>query len=123
MKQVLNLTRIVLVLVFLAAVATSAQAQGIKERMRQRLPVIVDLKAQGIIGETNRGYIDFVGAKKPQKALIDQENADRKAIYTQIAKQQKTSLALVEKRRAMQIAQRAKPGEFIQEPNGSWKKK
>lgn len=32
-------------------------AGGIKERMKERLPVIAELKTQGIIGENNKGYL------------------------------------------------------------------
>jgi uncharacterized protein len=51
------------------------------------------------------------------------ENKDRKTIYAYIAKQQNTSLDLVEKRRAIALAERAAPGEFIQNADGSWIKK
>lgn len=112
----------VTLLVFLGGVIFSGQAlaQDIKERMKQRLPVIVELKAQGLVGENNQGYLAFVTAKKIQEALVEQENQDRKSIYTQIAKQQNTSLDLVEKRRALVLADRAIAGEFIQKPDGSW---
>lgn len=98
-------------------------AGGIKERMKQRLPVIVDLKIKGIIGENNKGYLAFVTDKRAHEDVIASENNDRKMIYEHIAKQQKAPLELVEERRAKQIADRAKPGEFIRKPDGSWYKK
>ncbi|MBU0969791.1 MAG: YdbL family protein [Proteobacteria bacterium] len=120
-----KITRSVMILVFLSLmvlVATSG-AQGIKERMKQRLPAIVELKAQGLVGEDNQGYLAFVTDQKSQEEIVASENADRKAVYAQIAQQQGTTLDLVEKRRAMTLAERAIPGEYIQKADGSWVKK
>ena len=113
----------ILIILCLAITAQLAFAGGIKERMKQRLPVIVDLKIKGIIGENNQGYLAFVTGKKIQEDVIANENKDRKIIYEHIAKQQNAPLELVEKRRAKQISDRAKPGEFIQNSDGSWYKK
>ncbi len=117
-------TFIVNILVFLSLVIVgTSTAQGIKERMKQRLPVIVELKAKGIVGENNSGYLAFVTGQRSQEAVVSNENRDRKAIYSHIAKQQKTSLNVVEKRRAITLANRAIPGEFIQKTDGAWVKK
>jgi len=110
----------------IAAVLTfagSVPAQGIKERMKERLPVIAELKKQGIVGEDNQGYLAFVGNEKSHESLIAQENQDRKTIYTHIAAQQNTSISVVEKNRALQLAERAAPGTYIQKPDGAWVKK
>jgi len=104
-------------------IAGSVTAQGIKERMKERLPVIVELKTQGIVGENNRGYLDFVGNVKTHEALITQENQDRKTVYAHIAKQQNTSLSVVEKNRALQLIERAAPGTYVQMPDGTWVQK
>ncbi len=104
-------------------VAGSVSAQGIKERMKERLPVIAELKKQGIVGEDNQGYLAFVGNEKSHETLITQENQDRKTIYAHIAAQQNTSISVVEKNRALQLAERAAPGTYIQKPDGSWVKK
>jgi hypothetical protein len=95
-------------------------AEDIKTRMKKRLPVIVELKAQGIVGENNQGYLEFVGSKKAKADIVAAENEDRKTVYTAIAKQQGTTAELVGKRRALQIAQKANPGEFIQNADGKW---
>ena len=104
-------------------IADSVPAQGIKERMKDRLPMIVELKTQGIVGENNRGYLDFVGNVKTREALIAQENQDRKIVYAHIAKQQNTSLSVVEKNRALQLIERAAPGTYVQMPDGTWVQK
>ncbi len=96
---------------------------AIKQRMLNRLPQIQALKAKGIIGENNRGYLAYVGDKRVKEELIQAENADRKAVYQAIAKQQNTSVAVVEKHRAAQIEKEAKPGTWLQDAAGKWYKK
>jgi uncharacterized protein YdbL (DUF1318 family) len=115
-----RLTISILVVLGLLALMGTAAADGIKDRMKQRLPAIVELKAKGIVGENNSGYLAFVTGQTRQEEIVESENKDRKAIYTQIAKQQNTSLELVEKRRAITLAERAISGEFIQDAHGTW---
>ena len=103
--------------------STAAFSGGIKERMRDRLPRIIELKAAGIIGENNQGFLSFVGDRKPEQALVDAENEDRKRVYGAIAKQQGTTAAVVGQRRALQIAEKAKPGEWLQDAGGKWAQK
>jgi len=98
-------------------------AQNIKTRMKNRLPVINGLKAKGIVGENNKGFLEFIGGKKKNAGVIKAENADRAAVYKAIAKQQKTTSELVGKRRALQIAKSAKTGEWLQNAGGKWIKK
>lgn len=96
---------------------------AIKQRMLNRLPQIQALKAKGIIGENNRGYLAYVGDKRVKQEMIQAENADRKAVYQAIAKQQNTSVAVVEKHRAAQIEKEAKPGTWLQDATGKWYQK
>jgi len=100
-----------------------AGSKEIKARMKARVPVINSLKDNGIVGESYRGYLEFVGSKKPGGDVVDAENSDRKKVYSAIAKQQGVNAELVGKRRAKQIAQRAKPGHWIQNENGKWYQK
>ncbi|MCF8091058.1 MAG: YdbL family protein [Desulfotignum sp.] len=115
----------IIILVFMGVLAAAGPgtAQGIKERMKQRLPVIAELKKKGIVGENNRGYLDFVGSQKSHEDLVARENQDRKTIYTHIAAQQNTRLLVVEKNRALQLAERAAPGTYFQKPDGTWVQK
>ncbi len=114
---------VMIVALFCCLMSVQAFAGGIKDRMKQRLPAIVKLKAQGIVGENNRGYLGFVGSKQSGIDVLKAENKDRKLIYSKIAKQQGTTLQLVEERRAIKLSQRAKSGEFVQKPDGTWIKK
>ena len=100
-----------------------AGSNEIKARIKARLPVIDALKADGIIGENNRGYLEFIKNNKPKEDVVISENQDRKKVYSAIAKQQGTTADLVGKRRAKQISQRAKPGQWIQDGSGNWYQK
>jgi uncharacterized protein YdbL (DUF1318 family) len=101
----------------------SAFADDIKTRMKNRLPVIKELKAKGIVGEDNKGYLQFVGGNKAKADVVAAENKDRKTVYAAIAKQQGTTAELVGKRRAVQIAKKANPGEWVQDASGKWLQK
>lgn len=46
------------------AIGAPAFADDIKARMKQRLPIIIDLKASGIVGENNKGYLDLSAEKR-----------------------------------------------------------
>ena len=101
-----------------------AGANDIKARMQQRLPTIVKLKADGLVGENNKGYLEFVpGAAKKDSNTVSAENNDRQAVYGAIAKQQGTSPQLVGERRASQIGQKASSGSWLQDPSGKWHRK
>jgi len=101
-----------------------AGANDIKTRMQERLPTIVQMKTDGLIGENNKGYLEFVpGAVKKMQDVVADENKDREMVYGAIAKQQKTTTELVGDRRAIQIAEKASPGEWLQDQTGKWYKK
>ena len=102
---------------------TSALAESIKSRMKNRLPAIAALKDKGIVGENNRGYLQFPGSAKKNEDIVNAENADRKKVYAAIAKQQGANRGVVEKRRALQIAQKAKSGHWLQDEAGKWYQK
>ncbi len=95
----------------------------IKQRMIDRLPAIESLKDKGLVGENNMGYLEFIGKKKEKADVVEAENNDRKLVYEAIAKQQGTTVELVGKHRAIQISQKAQPGEWLQDANGKWYKK
>lgn len=122
-KILLIMLSVMLLCGLIANAAAFAGAQEIKNRMKARLSAIADLKKQGVIGEDNRGYLQFVGNTKTQQDVIDAENADRKLVYEAIAKNQGSTADVVGKRRALKIAQKAAPGEWLQDTNGKWYEK
>jgi uncharacterized protein YdbL (DUF1318 family) len=119
-----NTTKIfVLLIVCLIVSSQFVCAAGIKERMKQRLPAIADLKSKGIIGENNKGYLGFITGKRVQEEVVAAENKDRKKVYEHFAKQQNTTIDVVEKVQAKRKADKAKPGQFYQNNTGKWIKK
>ena len=98
-------------------------SKEIKQRMIARLPVIKALKDKGIVGENNKGYLEFVGQKKEKEEVVTAENKDRKLVYKAIAKQQGTTVEVVGQHRVVQIANKAQPGEWLQDANGKWYQK
>ncbi len=120
MKQ-RTLTKILtLLLIGTFMTGVSAFADDIKARMKNRLPVIKELKAKGIVGEDNKGFLQFVGGNKAKADVVAAENKDRKTVYAAIAKQQGTTAERVGKRRAVQIAKKADKGEWVQDTAGNW---
>jgi len=114
---------VISILVVLCTTVTSSSAEDTKSRMKERLPIIIELKEKGIVGEDNRGYLQFVGTKREKEDVVTAENNDRKSVYSAIAKKQGATVDFVGKRRAKQIAERAKKGEFLQDESGKWYKK
>jgi uncharacterized protein len=103
--------------------SASASCADIKQRMKDRLPSIIELKAAGIVGENHLGLLAFVGSDRREQALVDAENKDRQLVYDAIARQQGTTADIVARRRALQIAENAQPGEWLQDESGKWAQK
>ena len=112
-----------LLMLFLLLLSPCALADAVKDRMLQRLPAIADLKIKGIIGEGNRGYLGYVTGNRVMEDVIAAENADRKTVYEIFAKQQNTSLDVVETVQGARKAEKTNPGEFYQNREGQWVKK
>jgi uncharacterized protein YdbL (DUF1318 family) len=92
--------------------------------MSQRLPALDALKERLVIGENNRGLVEARGSLSGDETqLVAEENNDRSAVYELIARSQSTSAEAVGRARARQIADRSKPGLWIQAPDGSWYQK
>lgn len=107
----------------LAVNSWAGELDAVKARMKERIPVLDDLKARKVIGEDNRGYVAYPGSAKEKEGVVAAENQDRKAVYAAIAAETKSPAEVVGKRRALKIAEVAKPGTMIQEPDGSWNEK
>ncbi|GBC63392.1 DUF1318 domain-containing protein [Desulfonema ishimotonii] len=99
------------------------RAGDIKARMKARLPQINALKSGGVVGENNGGFLEFRSGKRESADVVNAENNDRKQVYAAIAGKQGTTPDLVGKRRALQIRERARPGEWLQDESGKWYKK
>ena len=123
MKKKVYVAIIATLLCIVFAAGAFASAKEIRGRMIARLPEIKALKAKGLVGENNKGYLEFVGQQKEKQEVVAAENQDRQKVYKAIAKQQATTVELVGKHRAIQIAAKAQAGEWLQDANGKWYKK
>ena len=113
------------VLGFAGAVAVRAEDLGaVKQRLQQRVSAIDGLKARGLIGENNRGYLEARGSLAgADSSLMSAENADRGTVYAAIAQQTGTASDQVGRARAKKIAENSKPGVWLQKESGEWYKK
>ncbi|MBF0210877.1 MAG: YdbL family protein [Desulfamplus sp.] len=111
------------ILILFVAASLNINADDIKERMKQRLPLIVEMKKQGIIGENSSGYLEYRTDNRANQSVVDSENRDRKEVYSAIAKQQGVLIEKVEELRAAQIVQKAVSGEWLKKADGSWYQK
>lgn len=83
-------------------------------------------KAEGVIGETNRAYLQDFGGDVVLKELVAAENKDRRTIYAAIVEQNNLgsrALETVEKAFAAVQRERASSGERIQDESGTWRVK
>ena len=70
------------------------------ENRRSRYNELRDLKQKNIIGENNRGYLKLLVQDNTAKILVDNENKDRRLIYTKILEQNnldKDTMSTIEK--------------------------
>lgn len=96
----------------------------VRQRMEQRLGAIDALKAKGLVGENNRGYLESRGAMSaPDGQVMAAENADRSTVYAAIATQQGTTSDQVGRARAKQLAERSTSGVWVQRETGEWYRK
>ena len=109
--------------VCLVSLVRAEDVGAVKTRIEQRLPQVQALKAQGAVGENNRGYLEVRGGTGDAGAVVAAENQDRMVVYAEIAKRTNASADQVGRARALKIAQRSRPGEWVQDEGGSWKKK
>ena len=122
LKKVLALLSVFFLGILITTDVNSA-SDSIKQRMIDRLPVIKALKDQGIVGENNLGFLEFIGNRKEKADVVAAENVDRKSVYEAIAKNQGTTVEVVGQHRAIQLADKAQSGEWLQDANGKWYQK
>lgn len=108
----------------------SPEVTRIATSLRNRNEQIQAIKRKGYVGESNRGKLELRNSDKIPNAdernevqrLVAAENADRKALYQEIAKlnaDKKVSVSTVEGIYAMERLRRAKPGDIFQLPIGA----
>jgi len=117
----------ILALSLLAITALSVTGQTaaeLKQRMNDRLPAILEMKTAQLVGENNEAYLTILKeVSESQATTVQQENADRRAVYTMLSKQTGATLDLVQKKRAEQLRELATSGTMIQTAEGAWQAK
>lgn len=119
-------TRILFSLLILSPLLALAaeDAATINRRMAERLPALDALKERLVVGENNRGFVEARGPLSGSEGdIVAAENSDRGAVYALIARSQSTSAEAVGRARARQIADRSKPGLWLQAADGTWYRK
>jgi uncharacterized protein YdbL (DUF1318 family) len=99
--------------------AVQAALDGRKARFAE----LKALKAQGLVGESNHGYVKALDGDKAAKTLVAAENEDRKTVYLAIVEQNdlgQGALATVESVFAGVQRDKASSGEKVQDVSGEW---
>lgn len=91
--------------------------------MSARLPKLVELKEQGLLGEKRDGMIGVVKQGGEAASVADAENKDRLAIYQERANAGKVGLPEFLKIMGEQRIQKEPGGRYIQDGSGNWVKK
>ncbi len=106
-------------------VMTPAVEAAIQSR-QGRFEQLQQLKAQGAVGENNRGYVVALGGDAAAASLVNAENQDRRTIYQTIAEQNNlgdSGLAVLETVFAEVQHEKARAGDPVQLSTGEWVKK
>ncbi len=97
--------------------------ESIKQRLLERVESVDALKLSGAVGENNKGFLEQRAMLNPEQTkTMNEENADRKALYTILANRLGLSVTVVGQGRAESIRNKSAPGVWIQQPNGQWTK-
>jgi uncharacterized protein YdbL (DUF1318 family) len=107
---------------------SAAQDLGaLKQRFAARYAQLKQIEREEKAGETPQGFVEAVTpahlADATVKKIIDEENADRRALYAALAKKENTTEAKVAERNAARNFQNAGSGEYLKQPNGTWRQK
>lgn len=111
MKRILSILAAALLLAAPAAFAAS--------------PAIERAKAEGVIGERADGYLGFVAERVDQSlvAEVEDNNIQRRNLYTQTAQQQGVSVEVVAQTAGAQQIARTPPGQWYKDANNNWVQK
>jgi len=113
---------------------TSPAIRRIIASRASRVAELDRYKSQGLIGENKDGLVEPRNLESVQdlktraeiQRLVKAENADREELFREIAAAKGVDLSQLPRIRetyAATLRDRAKPGEWIQMPDGTWKQK
>ena len=92
------------------------------QNRRNRFDQLKELKAKGLLGENNQGYVQVLVSDPSAQSVAEAENQDRRTIYSTIAQQNNLThaLATIEGVFAQVQRDKAQAGDKIQLEDGSW---
>lgn len=92
------------------------------DNRKARFSELQELKAQGVVGENNQGYVEVLKKGVNAESLVNAENKDRKLIYRAIEEQNnlQNALGTIEKVFGQVQRDKAKAGEKVQDEGGRW---
>ena len=116
------------------AEATSPAIRKIIDSRAARIGALGPYKASGVIGENNQALLEVrdldslsdLRARAEVQRLVKAENTDREELFREIAAAKNVELSQLPKIRATYastLRDNARPGEWIQLPDGSWSKR
>ena len=114
--------------------ATSPAIRKIIESRAARLTALRRLKNMGAIGESNKGLLEprnseavtDLAQRAEMQRLVKQENDDRELLYREIATAEgvaASQLPRIRETYAATIRERARTGDLLQLPEGTWIRK
>jgi uncharacterized protein YdbL (DUF1318 family) len=89
-------------------------------------PVLQQARAQGVVGEMSTGYLGIADESKATpdiKRHVEETNAKRLSLYTQLSQQSGQTVANVAGVTAEKQLSRASSGEMVKPASGGWTKK
>jgi uncharacterized protein YdbL (DUF1318 family) len=109
----------------LLALAAACAIPGIFSVAPAKAQSLGDLKAQALVGERPDGYLGVVAPAAPANvaAAVQKLNADRRAVYEQIAQKQNLPLAQVEAVAGAKLVREAPAGAYVMDASGRWLRK
>jgi uncharacterized protein YdbL (DUF1318 family) len=119
----------VLAIILLSSMSVMAETNkdDIKKRMKERFPILNDLKKLGKIGETHLGFVEAIDPKDQKdvgiQKLLSDENDDRKLLYKLIAQQTEAKPKMVGRQNAFRLFNKAKDDEYFKGADGKWRQK
>ena len=80
-------------------------------------------RSQGLVGETQEGYVAAVGGSNPEvDRLVAEVNAKRRSRYSQIAQSNGLTVSAVARQAGSKLIAKAPRGQYVRQ-NKKWQKK
>ena len=111
----------------------SPAIQSLKKQMGDRFPRLRPFFQKGALGENNKGFLEIrdggglsAADKTEVKSLVEAENRDRQALYSEVAKSMNIApdqVIRVQRIFAGKWQQSSAPGWWVQREDGKWAQK